>query len=62
MYRYRIEDEGVEKEPVVMVVGWVDKKEASTAVHSAVCWEVGLVAHSAEYLADLTDALSATRN
>ena len=45
-----------------MAVGWVDRKDTSSAVHSAVCWEVQLVAHSAEYLADLTDALSATRN
>ena len=45
-----------------MAVGWVDKKEASSAAYSAVYWEVRLVAHWAEYLVDLTDALSATRD
>ena len=62
VYRCKTEDEGGEKEPVVMAVGWVDRKEASSVVYSAGCWEVQLVAHLAEYLADLTDALSATRN
>ena len=45
-----------------MAVGLVDRKEASTAAYSAGYWEVQLVAHLAEYLVDLTDALSATRD
>ena len=45
-----------------MAVGWVDRKEASTAVRSAGYWEVQLVAHLAEYLVELTDVSSATRN
>ena len=49
-----------------LVVHWVEKMDtysaAQSVVHSAGYWEVQLVAHLAEYLADLMEALSATRD